>query len=302
VSGNKQSILVTGANGLLGRAVIDLLCRHDYDLYALVRSLPSVQRSNVNYIIEDLTDREFCTRLPVKIDSIVHLAQSSKYRLFPSEASDIFDVNVGSTAALLHYAYGAGARRFVFASSGGVYGDFMSEVTESEPIRPPSELGYYLATKACGEMLVASYAHFFDVVILRPFFIYGIGQRDDMLISRLINSISKGDGVAIEGEDGLVFNPVHCSDAAKAVEASLSLAGSGTFNVAGPEVLTLREVCQGIAGIINRQVHYVSSPRPARRLVGSIAAMEQHLHKPVVRFGEFLSELTKDPRLSGRAK
>ena len=59
--------------------------------------------------------------LPNDIDIIIHLAQSSKFRDFPSEAGDIFNKHkIYSTA--LDFARKNNIQKFVYASSGGIYG------------------------------------------------------------------------------------------------------------------------------------------------------------------------------------
>jgi UDP-glucose 4-epimerase len=299
MNSKRGSVLVTGANGLLGKSVVDLLRLHDLTVYGVVRERPVTLHHNIEYLPVDLADPTFVTCLPKRIDAVVHLAQSTRYRDFPGGAADVFDVNVASTAALLRYAANCGATKFVFASSGGVYRGDVGPFRENQPLRTPSELGFYLATKASGEALVGGYADIFDVVILRPFFIYGLRQKSDMLIARLIARIKAQEPVFIGRDNGLIFNPIHCSDAAKAVIAALNFRGSSTFNIAGKEIVSIREICDRIGLVLGIPVRYEFREESSLRLIGSTDEMEANLHIPERRISDFLEELRSDQSARG---
>ena len=208
---DKRSIMITGANGLLGRSVLQAIAK-DVQVFALVRSKPLSQHENVKYLIADLELDLDTSLLPRKIDTIVHFAQSSKFRDFPDNALDVFNVNIASTARLLDYAKEVGAKQFIYASSGGIYGNGSQAFEENAAIVPPGQLGYYLGSKACGEILVQSYASIFQVTIIRPFFIYGPGQNRSMLIPRLMDLVSSGKPISLQGRAGIRINPVHVEE------------------------------------------------------------------------------------------
>ena len=102
---------------------------------------------------------------------------------------NIFRVNVESTARLLEYAYESGAKHFVYASSGGIYGCGNQAFKENAPVVDSGKLGYYLASKYSSELLAQQYSSLMQVSILRFFFIYGGRQRKSMLLPRLVESI-----------------------------------------------------------------------------------------------------------------
>lgn len=286
-------MLVTGANGLLGKSVCSLLVGREVNVFGVIRPGATALVRSVSYLNADLSEAGFTAQFPNELDCIIHLAQSSQYRSFPGGAKDVFDVNVAATSELLRYACFVKAKTFIYASSGGVYGNSGLELTESQPIMSPSDLGFYLASKASGEMLAASYRGIFNVIILRPFFIYGGGQKEDMLMARLISNIRFGKPIYLDRPDGMVFNPIHCDDAARAVVSAVDFGESATFNVAGSEVMSIRQVASGIAEAAGSNVNFILTQKPAVRLVGSIAAMERCLHKPLRNFAEFLDEVAQ---------
>src|SRR5262249_12395477 len=108
-----RRVLVTGANGFIGRHLVAALARRHH-VFGVTRGLDSVPRlAGVEWIEQDLGQPISSGLLPPRIDAVVHLAQSRSYREFPEKAADIFRVNVGSTQDLLDHARLAGAETFV---------------------------------------------------------------------------------------------------------------------------------------------------------------------------------------------
>jgi UDP-glucose 4-epimerase len=283
---NRKTVIVTGANGLLGRELLVQLAT-TYDVRALVHRLPSDPIERVHYDAIDFSMEWNLDALPVRADAVVHLAQSAHFRDVPARALEVFQVNIAATARLLDYAWRTGVERFVFASSGGIYGNGTQPFRENSPISQPDSLGYYLGSKVSGEALVSSYAKFMKVMILRFFFIYGQRQNRTMLLPRLADNIRAGKPVTIQGEKGLRLNPIHVVDAAKAVVASLRNESSAIYNVAGPEVLSLRALCEEIASQMGAGAYFQTVPGDPFDVVGDIDLMRSQLHEPTIspRFG-----------------
>ena len=288
--GAKPTIVITGPTGLLGKQVIQFLCS-SHDVHAMVRDKSRQVDSRVTKHVIDLSENWSADCLPDQVDIVIHLAQSDRFRDFPDGATDVFKVNIESTARLLDYASRAGCRQFIYASSGGLYGNGSQPFDENSPIVPPGQLGYYLGSKLCGEVLSQSYASQMQIIILRFFFMYGLGQKRSMLIPRLIDNIKAGNPVTLESKEGLRINPVHVSDAASAVAAALMTEESATYNIAGPEVLSLKEIADVIAKQVRvRPVFEISKGKP-NDLVGENAAMCEKLVKPNVRLEKGIVDL-----------
>jgi len=233
--------LITGATGLIGKKVLQQL-RENYEVFVLLHneSQNNILNNSVNYIIHDLAGPIDPNRLPEKMDIIIHLAQSEHFRDFPEKAVEVFNVNTLSTLHLLDYAGNSGVKKFIYASSGGIYGTGEHGFKEDEHIIASGDLGFYLGTKLCSEVILKNYSALMDIVILRFFFVYGPGQRKSMLIPRLVESVKNKKSISLQGNDGIKINPTHVDDAAMAVVKALSLNGSYQINVAGPVVYALR--------------------------------------------------------------
>src|SRR4051812_17570185 len=116
-----MNILITGAAGFVGSHLLAQLSGQ-HKLYAIARKVSAFHHPSTDWIEHDLTLPLDWNKFPKQVDVVFHLAQSRHYREFPEQVADIFDVNVRSTVELLDYARKVGATRFIYASSGGIYG------------------------------------------------------------------------------------------------------------------------------------------------------------------------------------
>lgn len=281
-----KKCLISGATGLIGRQTVALL-RKEWKIYALIREPLKETWEDVQYIRYDFNKEQDLEGFPKAVDAVIHLAQSEHFREFPAYAERIFNVNTISTLRLLDYAQRAKARIFVLASSGGIYGHGDESFREDQVITAKGNLGFYLDTKLCAEVLAENYFHFINIVILRFFFVYGPGQRTMMLIPRLVQAIKEGRPIILHGKEGLKINPTYVTDAASAIYHSLELQESQKINIAGPEVLNLKKISQEIGNVIKQDpVFEVNEHIQPQHLVGDIKKMVHLLGEPSVTFKE----------------
>lgn len=284
-----NTIIITGCNGLIGKSVVEILVKQGHNIIGVGRS----SNAEIKMVNMDLTDGWNEAQLPSKADVVIHLAQSELFRDFPSSAKDVFNVNTVSTMQLLDYSRRAGVKKFIYASSGGIYGNSNDEFSEDEPVSMRSDLGFYLSTKFCSELLVQSYGTFFNTDILRFFFVYGKEQREDMLIPRLVKSVKQGLEITLQGEQGIKINPVYVQDAAKAVAACLSLKGNNRINVAGSEIFNLKSICEAIGKQLGKEPVFKIQDTEPKHLVADISRMKELLVEPEISFEEGIKLLIK---------
>jgi nucleoside-diphosphate-sugar epimerase len=259
------------------------------EILSVGRHDPSIRK--VSWIAHDFSEA-MLPELPRDVDSVVYLAQSEHFRDFPKQARDIFEVNVANVQRMLEWARMSQVSRFILASSGGVYGHGENAFHEDDAVPSTGPLGYYLASKQCSELLASNYSGCFSVVILRFFFVYGPGQRKSMLISRLIDSVRNGRPITLQGPDGIRLNPIFVDDAAMAIRCSLELTSSHTINVAGPEVLSMRQIGTLIGKAVGREAVFEVEPDVTpRHLSGDISKMCTLLCPPRVSFADGLRSM-----------
>jgi UDP-glucose 4-epimerase len=273
-------ILITGVHGLLGWNLVKQLCDKQCQVVGVVHNFISEDISYITPVEMDLSKDWDGDKLPKDIDVLIHLAQSSYFREFPENALNVFNVNIASTARLLDFAKEVGAKQFIYASSGGVYGNGFQAFKEDEAIVLPGELGYYLGSKACGEILVQSYASVFQVTVIRPFFIYGRGQNRTMLIPRLMDSVASGKPISLQGCGGIRINPVHVEDACGAVVGAFGTTQSATYNIAGPDVLSIRQIAEAMGEYLGKAPIFQQAEGEPKDLIADISAMQSELHVP----------------------
>ncbi len=231
-----KKILVTGGAGFLGTHLIDLLAG-THQVYCLTKTPVSHPRDDVTYVRADLGQPLEKDRLPREVDHIVHLAA-----IMGKDAGndELFRVNVAGTFGLLEYGRESGISSFIYASTGGVYGYGVSPRDERSGIAP---VDFYGLSKYQSELLISHYARYFSTATMRLFYPYGPGQSRG-IVPTLAGRIRDHEPVTVFNNDNPRINPVYVSDVVEAIAGSLTLRGNHTCNVAGDEVVSVRQLAE----------------------------------------------------------
>ncbi|XUM21785.1 NAD-dependent epimerase/dehydratase family protein [Bradyrhizobium oligotrophicum S58] len=174
--------LVTGANGFLGRHVVDALLARGIEVRAMVRPATRVDAlgwpSSVDIVRADLRTSRDLVRAFENVDVLIHLAA------VVSGGEDAqFAGTVGGTERLLEAMAGSACRRLVLCSSFSVY-DYTATrdvLDESAPLQQTPDVytrGGYTVAKWWQERVTRRYVeeHGWDLTVLRPGFIWGRGH------------------------------------------------------------------------------------------------------------------------------
>lgn len=294
--GNEQvRILITGATGFIGRHLLARLAE-EHEVIGLVRRVPASAPSGVTYIIQELTAPLKTARLPQQVDVIIHQAALIDTDNASKEGGGDaapFLANVVATWRLLLYAQQVGARCFVHASTGGVYGCRDQPLREDDPFNP---MDLYSLTKSQAELTVRYTPTPFPKIILRYFFPYGMGTPNP--IPSYVERARRGDPIAIAANRKPRFNPIHIDDTVEATVRAMTLQEDTTLNIAGAEITTFAEIAEFAAQRAGRQPNFTRIPDkealPYYRadLVASIDRMQQTLgFTPQVKLATGLAEL-----------
>ncbi len=294
-------ILITGATGFIGRHLLARLAQ-EHDVIGLVRRVPAAAPPGVRYITQALTAPLEVACLPQQIDVVIHQAAlidtdsaSQATQTWGGDAAP-FLANVVATWRLLNYAQHAGARCFVHASTGGVYGCRDQPLREDDPFNP---MDLYSLTKSQAELAVRHTPAPFPKIILRYFFPYGMGTPNP--IPSYVERALRGDPIAIAANRKPRFNPIHIDDTVEATVRALTLQEDATLNIAGAEITSFAEIAEFAAQRAGRQPNFTRIPDhevpPYYRadLVASIERMQQTLgFTPQVDLATGLAELVND--------
>ncbi|HXV12370.1 MAG TPA: SDR family oxidoreductase [Burkholderiales bacterium] len=190
----EQRILVTGASGFIGSALVPALKAAGYATRCAVRRLPE-QRSHdaETAAVGDIDGTTEWAEALRDVETVVHLA--ARTHVLRETASDPLAayrrVNVDGTRQLATQAAAAGVRRLVFLSSIKVNGErtFARPYTEDDTPQPEDAYGI---TKWEAEQALRAIEREtgLQVVVLRPPLVYGPGVKGNFL--RLMKLVSRG--------------------------------------------------------------------------------------------------------------
>ena len=241
-----RRVLVTGADGFLGRGVVAALARRpDTHTVALdVRPVPPErQQPGVHYQVQDVRDPQLVHTLRQHgIDTVVHLASIVTPGKDSSRALE-YDVDVNGTRNVLQACLAAGVRHVVVSSSGAAYGYYADNpdwITESHPLRGNAAFAYSDHKRLVEEMLAQWRQEQPQLAqtVLRIGTI--LGEHVDNQITALFD---KPRLLAIRGSDSpFVF--IWDEDVTGAILHALDGAAPGCYNLAGDGALPLREIAR----------------------------------------------------------
>lgn len=187
-----RKVLVTGANGFIGRALCFRLLELGYEVCAVVRKL-SEPIDGVKYLLADLEGVDDLNIEGLEIDCIVHLAGRA-HVLGKQEKNAIARyraANCDATLRLARLAIASGVGRFVFISSIGVNGAETDSVAfnEQSTVMPHADyaVSKYEAELQLKSLLVDSSV---ELVIVRPPLVYDVAAPGNF--ARLLRLVSSG--------------------------------------------------------------------------------------------------------------
>ncbi|MCI0381323.1 MAG: NAD(P)-dependent oxidoreductase [Gemmataceae bacterium] len=273
-----QTIVVVGGSGFIGQHVIRSLVWRGHEVYAThSASKPAPFINQVHWLACDLAGPQPVKSWPGRCDTLIYLAQSRKHRHFPEGTAEVAGVNVHGLCHALDYAAQAGVRRFLLASSGSVYNSETPLSSEEEAFAPQAARSLYAASKLAAETLVSPFAKLFATIVFRMFMPYGPGQSADRLFPQLLDKLRKHQPILLHGADGFHANPIAVADVLEAVLRSLFLEQSATLNLAGPEVLTLRQIGETMGRVVGIAPRFETQPGAAPHFVGDTTRLSQVL-------------------------
>ncbi len=181
-----RRVLITGEGGFVGRhieSMRDELYRHfEWDLVVPKSEYDLLEPASLaELLINDLPD------------AVIHLAGISYVPDSIRHPCRTFEVNVLGTLNLLQALKAAGfVGRFLYISSGDVYGRLSDGELPVQEGRLPRPLNPYSASKVSAEALCYQWSQagsFERVIIARPFNHIGAGQREDFVVSSMAKQI-----------------------------------------------------------------------------------------------------------------
>jgi UDP-glucose 4-epimerase len=280
-----MNILVTGGMGLIGHNIVRKLedQGHTVVVYDVMTNYGIIPQEELDHLmierrkfikhseihVNDILEGSMFDWLLPKhnIEAIIHLASFPRQKVV--NANPTWGSTVMSTGLLmlLEKAVEHGVRRFTYASSSMVYGDFEDYVTEDAECRP---LGQYGILKLAGEWLVKDYTrkHGIEHTILRPSAVYGPLDVEDRVISKFLLTAMRGETLKVNGRNE-TLDFTYVDDAADGfVAATLSdKAANNTYNITkshSKTLLSAAELAVKLAGRGSIEVRDKDADFPSR--------------------------------------
>jgi len=244
----EKEILITGSSGFIGKKLIrSLALRNNVIGVQLEQPEQHMKNIGVNYIVKDIASLKE-KDLPGNIDIVIHLAAILDNPLLETEQTSrmpLFEVNIKGTYLLLEIAKKLEIKKFIYGSSGGVYGFGEEIFKESDPI-DKIPLNFYNLTKLLSEKMCRWYSQFMDTIILRYGAPYGPGTSNPMFKYLIDYSLVNFDINSSFKYKNYLFNPIYIDDAVNITERATILEGFHIINVGGPDIVSPLEITRNI--------------------------------------------------------
>ena len=303
--------LVTGVAGFIGSALLETLLKLDqrvigldnfstgspYNLEEVKELVSDLQWRRLQLIKGDIRDLEDCRRACADVDYVLHQAALGSVPHSIKDPIPTNDNNVTGFLNVLVAARDAGVKRFVYASSGSIYGDHPALPKVEEQIGRP--ISPYAVTKYVNELYAEVFARTYgtEVIGLRYFNVFGRRQNPNgayaAVIPKWFANFLRGEDVYIYGDGETTRDFCYVDNAAQAnllaacVEDKAAI--NQVYNVAFSERTTLNELFL----LIRAQVAKVK-PDAAR-----VAPIYRDFRAGDIRHG--LADINKAKKLLGYA-
>jgi dihydroflavonol-4-reductase len=256
-------ILVTGATGFIGSAVLRQLVQRGERVRVLAR--PSSPRRNLDgvdceVVLGDMTDVGSMLLAMAGVRQLYHVA--ADYRLWARDPGELRRANLDGARATMEAALAAGVERIVYTSSVATLraADAATVVDETAPLAEAEAIGAYKQSKVAAERYVEQLVaeRGLPAVIVSPS--TPIGPRDikPTPTGRMVLEAAQGKIPAFV-DTGL--NLVHVDDVAAGHLLAMERGRIGERYVLGGQDLSLRDMLAEIAALTGRKAPTLALPR-----------------------------------------
>ncbi len=249
-----HNVLVTGATGFIGRALVNYLLQAGARVTCLVRahSLPQFpENKSLSLLVVDSFTPEN-VRLVLAKKSFEYVFHLAAYGVNPQQVEplEMLHSNVDATIALLAEAKNWPLKGFIYTGSCAEYGVIpQSQLVDEDHVLKPVTL--YGASKAAAGTYALAFASQYQLpfVYLRLFGVYGPGEAQYRLMPYLIDLLSKKQSVDLS-PGNQVRDFLYIDDVIQALITAALLQNNLTqriYNICSSIPVTIREIAQSIA-------------------------------------------------------
>lgn len=262
--------LVTGAAGFIGSHLVEKLVQKGQNVIGLDNKTTNIpildnilthaEKQRFQFIDGDIRDKETAEKSCANVDFVLHHAAIGSVPHSFDDPSYVNSVNVGGFLNILQAAAEFSVKKFIYASSSAIYGDYTNDPNkESQPAKP---LSPYAVSKYTNELYakVLSQNYNIDCTGLRYFNIYGARQDPNgpyaAVIPKWINLMQRKMPVEIYGDGEIIRDFCFVDDV---VQANIAAAfrrqeqSHEVYNIASGQPNSLNELFVPLKEITNYQ-------------------------------------------------
>jgi UDP-glucose 4-epimerase len=234
---NSQSkILVTGAAGLIGNAVCELLYKQKQSFVGLYRDKPNADQS-WEYLYADIAKNNIQHILEShKISSVVHCAAAIPNK--KNSFSECYQINSAIDKSIAEYIAAAAIPQLVYISTTNLYGISGEVITESSSINIEN---LYSQSKFESEQMFSG-INTTSASLLRINAPYHFTQTANTVLKIFINNIVSGKDIAYHGTGQRRQDFTHVSDIAAAVLSAIKEKRTGIYNIASGNPISMKSL------------------------------------------------------------
>jgi nucleoside-diphosphate-sugar epimerase len=240
-----ESILITGSAGFLGRNLYEHFNERGFDVKGLVHK-QRVKGQRV--IVGDLLDPDSFSDGLRDVDTVVHCAA----KVGGNWSREQYRVNSEGTRNLLEGAIKAKVRKIIHISSLAVVDEYIDHNNTDESVGYPEKFrNHYISTKIAAEKILLEKKDDLKLIILRPGWLWGPGDRS---MVELIELIKKNRFVFFSSGNNLTYF-THISNMLQAIELSLNIdeIHSGEiFNITDGVKLSMAKFINGATSMLGK--------------------------------------------------
>lgn len=264
-----MKILVTGINGFIGRHLASSLIAKGHYVVGLGRQRECQVPGVFAYFCGDVLDKRILEDAVEDADAVVHLAALTAHKDIVNNKFAALETNFMSTKnALDVFLKSASCKKFIYSSSGKVYGDIKAlPITEDHPTAPLNILG---KSKLITEKLIDYYSDPKvpkSYIVLRIFNVYGPEQKDNFLVPTILSQARKSSVIDL-GDIKAKRDYTYVDDVVDAfimaIEKGTSC-GLSVYNICSGRPASAEEIVSIVSKIKGSSIKINANPAMIRR-------------------------------------
>ncbi len=242
----KKKILLTGANGFIGRSFIENIDISIYDIFALSNEKEfNGEKSQIQEYFSVDISKPF--NINIDFDAIIHMAALNVTSIQSEIPYDRFRaVNVDGTKNVID---SCSYKKFIYFSTANLYDKNTNLITEDSSLMPTT---HYERSKHEAELLCKEYVEKEKLIILRPVNITGVKQENRAMVPYFFSKAINNETIEIFVPENRKIQLLSVNDIIRSIEMIVNKENVyGTFNLTNTDSIEIKTLAEKIVSLSN---------------------------------------------------